>query len=195
LANEITQGKGALDMTKDAGGVWSITVGPLVPDIWIYCFRIDGVDFPDPNNISLMPRSAGLADLSFVEVPGDGLAFYDAHPVPHGQVRIVLYESKAMGVNRYFWVYTPPDYDTSKAKYPVYYLLHGNGETQNGWVDNGRANMILDNLIAEGKAVPMVVVMPHGHAVQRRLGRARRDCAAGGHTRNRQFHALRQGPD
>jgi enterochelin esterase family protein len=71
-----------------------------------------------------------------------------------------------MVVNRYFWVYTPPDYDTSKAKYPVYYLLHGNGETQNGWVENGRANIILDNLIAEGKAVPMVVVMPHGHAVQ-----------------------------
>jgi enterochelin esterase family protein len=77
-----------------------------------------------------------------------------------------LYASKTMGVDRYFWVYTPPGYDQSKAKYPVYYLLHGNGETQNGWVDNGRANIILDNLIAEGKAVPMVVVMPHGHPVQ-----------------------------
>jgi enterochelin esterase family protein len=71
-----------------------------------------------------------------------------------------------MGVDRYFWVYTPPGYDQSKAKYPVYYLLHGNGETQNGWVDNGRANIILDNLIADKKAVPMIVVMPHGHPIQ-----------------------------
>ena len=79
---------------------------------------------------------------------------------------MVLYESKAMGVNRYLWVYTPPNYDTSRDRYPVYYLLHGNGETQSGWVANGRANIILDNLIAEGKAAPMIVVMPHGHPIQ-----------------------------
>ncbi|MGH9572830.1 MAG: alpha/beta hydrolase, partial [Candidatus Acidiferrales bacterium] len=104
---------------------------------------------------------------SFVEVPGDSPAFYDARPVPHGQVRIVLYESKAMdNVDRYVWVYTPPGYDKTNAKYPVLYLLHGNGETQAGWVDNGRANIILDNLIADHKAVPMIVVMPHGHARQ-----------------------------
>jgi enterochelin esterase-like enzyme len=79
---------------------------------------------------------------------------------------MVLYRSKAMGVDRYLWVYTPPNYDKSTTKYPVYYLLHGNGETQAGWVMNGRANIILDNLIADGKAQPMVVVMPHGHALQ-----------------------------
>ena len=166
LSGEITQGKGPQAMTKDGDGVWSITVGPLAPEIWIYNFRVEGVDLPDPANISVLPRSAGLVALSFVEVPGDGPAFYDARPVPHGDVRIVLYESKAMGVNRYMWVYTPPDYDKSKAKYPVYYLLHGNGETQSGWVLGGRASIILDNLIADGKAVPMVVVMPHGHAIQ-----------------------------
>ena len=166
LVGEVLQGKGPQPMTKDADGVWSITIGPLSPEIWIYNFRVDGVELPDPSNISVMPRAAGTAYSSFVEVPGDGPAFYDARPVPHGQVRMVLYESKTMDVDRYMWVYTPPGYDSSNAKYPVYYLLHGNGETQTGWVMNGRANIILDNLIADGEAVPMVVVMPHGHAIQ-----------------------------
>ncbi len=166
LVGEVLQGKGSQPMTKGPDGVWSITIGPLPPEIWIYNFRVDGVQLPDPGNISVMPRAAGSANSSFVEVPGDGPAFYDARLVPHGQVRMVLYESKTMDVDRYMWVYTPPGYDNSSTKYPVYYLLHGNGETQSGWVTNGRANIILDNLIADGKAVPMVVVMPHGHAIQ-----------------------------
>lgn len=167
LVGEVLQGKPPQPMAKDGEGVWSVTIGPLPPEIWIYNFRIQGVDFPDPANISLMPRSAGsVAVSSFVEVPGDAPAFYDARPVPHGQVRMILYESKAMGVHRYVWVYTPPDYDKTDKKYPVFYLLHGNGETQSGWVMNGRANIILDNLIADGKAEPMIVVMPHGHPVQ-----------------------------
>lgn len=167
LVGEVLQGKPPQPMMKDGEGVWSVTIGPLPPEIWIYNFRIEGVDFPDPANISLMPRSAGpVAVSSFVEVPSDTPAFYDARPVPHGQIRMILYESKAMDVNRYVWVYTPPDYDKTNMKYPVYYLLHGNGETQSGWVMNGRANIIIDNLIADGKAVPMIVVMPHGHAIQ-----------------------------
>jgi enterochelin esterase family protein len=167
LAGEVLQGKPPVTMTKGSDGVWSTTIGPLPPEIWIYNFRVQGVELPDPANINLMPRAAGTAAVSsMVEVPGDAPAFYDARPVPHGQVRMELYASKTMGVDRYFWVYTPPGYDQSKQKYPVYYLLHGNGETQNGWVENGRANLILDNLIAEGKAVPMVVVMPHGHPIQ-----------------------------
>ena len=167
LVGEVLQGKGPQLMTKGSDGVWSTTIGPLPPEIWIYNFRIEGVDLPDPSNISLMPRAAGAASVSsFVEIPGDGPAFYDARPVPHGEVRMVLYESEAMGVDRYLWVYTPPNYDQSNARYPVYYLLHGNGETQSGWVMNGRANIILDNLIADGKAQPMVMVMPHGHPVQ-----------------------------
>jgi len=167
LVGEVLQGKRTQAMSKGADGVWSVTIGPLPPEIWIYNFRIQGVDLPDPSNISLMPRAAGAAAVSsFVEVPGDRPAFYDARPVPHGEVRMVLYESKAMGVNRYMWIYTPPNYDTSSARYPVYYLLHGNGETQSGWVANGRANIILDNLIAEGRAEPMIVVMPHGHPIQ-----------------------------
>jgi len=167
LVGEVLQGKPSRPMTKDSEGIWSVTIGPLPPEIWIYNFRVEGVDFPAPSNISLMPRAAGLAAVSsFVEVPGEAPAFYDARPVPHGQVRMILYESKAMGVHRYIWVYTPPDYDKTNSKYPVFYLLHGNGETQSGWVMNGRANIILDNLIADGKAVPMIVVMPHGHAAQ-----------------------------
>jgi enterochelin esterase-like enzyme len=167
LVGEVLQGKPPVPMTKGDNGVWSATIGPLPPEIWIYDFRIEGVDLPDPSNISLMTRAAGGASVSsFVEVPGDSPAFYDARPVPHGQVRMIVYESKAMDVDRYVWVYTPPGYDESRAKYPVLYLLHGNGETQAGWVDNGRANLILDNLIADHKAVPMIVVMPHGHARQ-----------------------------
>ena len=166
LVGEVLQGARPVPMTRAADGVWSVTVGPLPPEIWIYNFRIQGVDFPDPANISVMPRAAGTANSSLVEVPGDGPAFYDARAVPHGEVRQVLYESKTMGVHRYLWIYTPPGYDRSSARYPVYYLLHGNGETQSGWVANGRANVILDNLIADGKAEPMVVVMPHGHPIQ-----------------------------
>ncbi|HEY4363060.1 MAG TPA: alpha/beta hydrolase-fold protein [Bryobacteraceae bacterium] len=167
LTGEVLRGKGPQAMNKGKDGVWDITIGPLPPEIWIYNFRVQGVDLPDPSNIDLMPRAAGAAAVSsFVEVPGEGPAFYDARAVPHGNVRIDLYESKAMGVNRYVWVYTPPGYESTKRKYPVYYLLHGNGETQNGWVENGRANIILDNLIADGKAEPMIVVMPHGHPIQ-----------------------------
>jgi len=166
LVGEVMQGRGPQMMAKGADGVWSLTIGPLPPEIWIYNFRVQGVELPDPANISVMPRAAGTANSSFVEVPGDGPAFYDSRPVPHGDVRMVLYESKAMGVNRYMWVYTPPGYDRSTARYPVYYLLHGNGETQSGWVANGRANIILDNLIADRKAPPMVVVIPHGHPLQ-----------------------------
>ena len=166
LVGEITLGKGPQQMAKGGDGVWTITVGPLPPEIWSYNFRLDGVEVPDPSNPSIKPVPPGFPIASFVEVPEATPAFYDSRAVPHGDVRIVLYDSKAMGVTRFLWIYTPPGYDESKAKYPVLYLLHGNGEAQNGWVMNGRANIILDNLIADGKAQPMLVVMPQGHALQ-----------------------------
>ncbi len=166
LVGEITLGKGPLPMTRDESGIWTITVGPLAPEIYIYNFRVQGVDVTDPSNFNYKPTSPGLAMSSFAEVPGESPAFYDARPVPHGDVRMVMYESKAMGVTRYMWIYTPPNYEKSMERYPVFYLLHGNGEAQDGWVMNGRANTILDNLIADKKAQPMVVVMPHGHAIQ-----------------------------
>ena len=166
LVGEITQGRGPQPMTQDAEGVWTITLGPLPPEIWSYNFRVQGVDVTDPSNPALKPTPPGQLPSSFVEVPGETASFYDAKPVPHGEVRMVLYESKAMGVTRWVWVYTPPGYDKSNARYPVLYLLHGNGEAQNGWVMNGRANIILDNGIAEGHVAPMIVVMPQGHALQ-----------------------------
>ena len=166
VVGEILQGKGSLPMTKGEDGVWTATLGPLPPEIWVYNFRVQGVDVADPSNPAIKPVPPGFAMSSFVEVPGDTPAFYDSRPVPHGEVRMVLYESKTMGVTRWVWIYTPPNYDKSSAKYPVLYLLHGNGEAQNGWVMNGRANIILDNLIADKKAQPMIVVMPQGHALQ-----------------------------
>ncbi len=166
VVGEILQGKGSLAMTRGENGVWTVTLGPLPPEIWIYNFRVQGVEVPDPSNPAIKPVPPGFAMSSFVEVPGDTPAFYDSRPVPHGEVRMILYESKTMGVTRWVWIYTPPNYDGSSAKYPVLYLLHGNGEAQNGWVMNGRANIILDNLIADKKAQPMIVVMPQGHALQ-----------------------------
>jgi dipeptidyl aminopeptidase/acylaminoacyl peptidase len=152
VVGEILQGKGSFAMTKGEDGVWTATLGPLPPEIWIYNFRVQGVEVPDPSNPAIKPVPPRFAMSSFVEVSGDTPAFYDSRPVPHGEVRIVLYESKTMGVTRWIWIYTPPNYDRSSAKYPVLYLLHGNGEAQNGWVMNGRANIILDNLIADKKA-------------------------------------------
>jgi enterochelin esterase-like enzyme len=166
VAGEILQGKRSLPMTRGKDGVWTATLGPLPPEIWSYNFRIQGVDVADPSNPAVKPAPPGFAMSSFVEVPGETPAFYDSRPVPHGEVRMVLYESMTMGVTRWIWIYTPPEYDKSSAKYPVLYLLHGNGEAQDGWVMNGRANIILDNLIADKKTPPMVVVMPQGHALQ-----------------------------
>lgn len=166
LSGEITRGKGPQLMDKDESGLWTITVGPLEPEIWSYNFRVHGVDVTDPSNPAVKPTPPGQAMSSFVEVPASTPMFYDSRAVPHGEVRMRPYESKAMGVTRWLWVYTPPDYDRSTAKYPVLYLLHGNGEAQNGWVMNGRANIILDNAIADAKARPMIVVMPQGHALQ-----------------------------
>ncbi len=166
LVGEITLGKGPQRMAKGEDGVWTITVGPLSPEIWSYDFRVQGVEVPDPSNPSIKPVPPGFPMASFVEVPGSTPAFYDSRAVPHGDVRILMYESKAIGVTRFLWIYTPPGYDENNARYPVLYLLHGNGEAQNGWVMNGRANIILDNRIADGKAQPMLVVMPQGHALQ-----------------------------
>jgi enterochelin esterase family protein len=166
LIGEVTGGRVPVPMVKDADGVWSVTTAPLAPEIWIYNFRVDGVDTLDPSNPALKPVPPGQLTSNFVEVPGDVPAAYDAQAVPHGQVRMILYESKTMGFTRTVWVYTPPGYDTGKQKYPVLYLLHGNGEEVSGWVRNGRANIILDNLLAGGKMKPMIVVMPQGHALQ-----------------------------
>jgi enterochelin esterase family protein len=152
-------------MTKGNDGVWSVTVGPLAPDIYTYAFTVDGVTALDPRNANTKYGYGVFGATSIVEVPGDGPQFYDARPVPHGEVRIVPYTSKTLGVSRTVWVYTPPGYDNG-SNYPVLYLLHGAGDIESGWTMIGRANVILDNLIADTQAKPMVVVMPLGHTIQ-----------------------------
>src|SRR5262245_31100538 len=137
-------------MTKDDTGVWSVTVGPLAPDIYTYAFNVDGVTSLDPRNANTKYGYGSFGAVSVVQVPGDGPQFYDVKPVPHGDVRIVPYVSKSLGLSRTVWVYTPPGYDRGK-DFPVLYLLHGAGDIESGWTMIGRANNILDNAIAEGK--------------------------------------------
>jgi enterochelin esterase-like enzyme len=152
-------------MTRGDNGVWSVTVGPLTPDIYTYAFNVDGVVALDPLNSNTKYGYGNFGPVSIVQVPGDGPQFYDVKPVPHGEVRIRPYTSKSLGVDRTAWIYTPPGYDRG-SNFPVLYLLHGAGDIESGWTMIGRANNILDNLIAEGKAKPMVVVMPLGHSIQ-----------------------------
>jgi enterochelin esterase-like enzyme len=148
-------------MAKDATGLWSVTTRPLAPDIYTYAFNVDGVMALDPQNANTKYGYSMFASSSVVQVPDTGPAFYDIKPV-----RIQPYVSKALGgLGRTAWIYTPPGYDRGSS-FPVLYLLHGGGDIESGWTMIGRANTILDNLIAEGKAKPMVVVMPLGHAIQ-----------------------------
>jgi len=152
-------------MTKGADGIWTVTVGPLAPDIYTYAFNVDGAIALDPRNANTKYGYGNFGPVSVVEVPGEGPQFYDTRPVPHGEVRIRPYISKTLGLSRTVWVYTPPNYEKG-GNFPVLYLLHGAGDIESGWTLIGRANNILDNLIAEGKAKPMVVVMPLGHTIQ-----------------------------
>jgi enterochelin esterase family protein len=150
-------------MTKEDSGVWSVTIGPLAPDIYNYQFRVDGIVAMDPLNQSVKLGFGAFPSASMVEVPGDGLVFDDAKPVPHGTVRFETYESKTMGAPRTLWIYTPPGYDKGNQKFPVFYLLHGAGNWDSSWVLTGRENYIMDNLIAEGKSKPMIIVNPLGY--------------------------------
>src|SRR2546421_4983540 len=159
ITGEILNGAQPVTMTKGEDGIWSATLGPLPPDIYTYAFNIDGVSTPDPRN-PWLKLVAGTGLTTQVEVPGDGLQYYDSKPVPHGLLQIVTYESKATGATRQAYVYTPPDYNRTTTKYPVLYLLHGGGDLDPGWSMTGRAHVIMDNLIAEKKAKPMIVVMP-----------------------------------
>jgi enterochelin esterase-like enzyme len=152
-------------MTKDSNGLWSVTTDPLPSDIYTYTFNIDGVTALDPTNANTKYGYSIFGAASVVQVPGNGPQFYDVKPVAHGAVRIQPYVSKTLGVSRTVWIYTPPGYEAG-ANYPVLYLLHGGGDIESGWTMIGRANNILDNLIAEGRAQPMVVVMPLGHTIQ-----------------------------
>lgn len=153
--------KGPVQMTKDASGIWSVTTGPVNPDIYPYNFIVDGIQVMDPGNVAYFPNERFKGSL--LDVPGDPPLVHAMKDVPHGTVTYEYYAS-AEGTTGTLVVYTPPDYEknTSK-KYPVFYLVGGTTDTEETWFKVGRANLILDNLIAEGKAVPMIIVMPYGN--------------------------------
>ena len=155
--------KEPMPLQKDEKGIWSLTVGPLPPGFYTYGYAIDGgLRMPDPSNPDLELRRWGAT--SMFTVPGAEKAVFEERPVPHGTIHIDFYDSKNLGGARMFYVYTPPGYEAnSRLKYPVLYLLHGNGQIEASWTWTGKANVILDNLLADGKAKPMVVVMPFGH--------------------------------
>jgi enterochelin esterase family protein len=147
-------------LEKDDKGVWSITVGPLTPDFYSYTFTVDGVRTVDPKN-AMIKQGISSVD-SMLEVPGDEAAFEATKDVPHGEVRTACYRSKTLDAMRSMHVYTPPGYEGGAEKYPVFYLLHGGGDDDSGWSTIGRAGFIMDNLLADKKAKPMIVVMPNG---------------------------------
>jgi enterochelin esterase-like enzyme len=147
-------------LTKDETGVWSIAVGPLTPDFYSYTFNVDGVRTVDPKNPMIKPGIASLDNMLLV--PGDEAGFESTKDVPHGEIRTAWYRSNTLDSLRSMHVYTPPGYDSGTEKYPVFYLLHGGGDDDSGWSTIGRAGFIVDNLLAEKKAVRMIVVMPNG---------------------------------
>ncbi len=151
-------GQGAT-MTRDPNGVWEVTLGPLDPGAYRYNFNVDGVSVTDPRSSSISESNANV--WSLVYVPGSD--FMDTKDVPRGAVAEVTYYSKSLKRFRRMHVYTPPGYESGQSRYPVFYLLHGAFDCDDSWTSVGRAGFILDNLIAAGKARPMVVVMPAGH--------------------------------
>jgi enterochelin esterase-like enzyme len=155
---------GPWDMKKGDGGVWELTSPPIVPGFHYYELIIDGARVNDPASDTFFGTGKPT---SGIEVPEKGVDFFHPKDVPHGDVRSVWYTSKVTGQTRHVMVYTPPGYDADREKrFPVLYLQHGGGEDETGWTRQGKVNFILDNLIAEKKAVPMIVVMEKGYATR-----------------------------
>jgi len=149
-------------LVRGDNGVWSLTVGPLAPGFYTYGYAIDGgLRMPDPSNPNLELRRWGATSLFII--PGFDQAPIDERKVPHGTIHVNFYDSPNLNAERMVYVYTPPGYETGKQKLPVLYLLHGNGQIEASWTWTGRTNVIMDNLLAEGKIKPMIVVMPYGH--------------------------------
>jgi enterochelin esterase-like enzyme len=155
---------GRAPMTKDTNGVWSVTVGPVDPGVYEYSFVVDGLTMIDPGNPAIKPMREPRT--SILQLRGETPSLYDFQEVPHGVVHLHTYFSKSLGRPRDLAVYTPPGYDQSPdARFPTLYLQHGSGDNQATWTVHGKAHWILDNLIAQGRAKPMVIVMADGHAV------------------------------
>jgi enterochelin esterase family protein len=164
ILTALGKGNEPVPFTKGEDGIWTLTVGPLNPDIYAYHFIVDGVQITDPSNT--YAAFAAMPPYSEVIVHGDGHAYYDAKNVPHGTITRHIYHSDVTKGERELYVYTPPGYKPTK-KYPVLYLLGGSGELPSNWMYNGRANFIMDNLLAEGKAVPMIIVLPNNQVIHR----------------------------
>jgi enterochelin esterase-like enzyme len=158
-------------MIKNDEGVWSTTIGPVNPEYYTYSFLVDGLKILDPSNPEMQVGQA--PDFSLVNIPGSPPRFDELQAVPHGDINILRYHSTVQEVNRKLYVYTPPGYNfSSSKKYPVFYLRHGGGGNETSWYIEGCAAMILDNLIAEGKIIPMIVVMTNGNLENQTVGGA-----------------------
>jgi enterochelin esterase-like enzyme len=167
------EGAKPVAMQKDESGVWSATTEPLEPDFYGYTFQADGVALLDPGNSLFKPNLLNVN--SMVHVPGPPSLPWEINDVPHGVVEHHYYKSAIIGDQRDYFVYTPPGYDArAKQRYPVLYLLHGMSDDASAWTACGQANVILDNLIAQGKAKPMIVVMTLGYGAPEIVSRNRR---------------------
>ena len=157
--------QGVVEMVENKEGVWEYTTPePLTPELYCYNFVVDGLKINDPNNVYRIRDVSSVFDVFII---GGGRAdLYKVSKVPHGTVAKVWYKSPSLGIDRRMTVYTPADYETSGKRYPVFYLLHGMGGDENAWSELGRTAQIMDNLIAQGKAEPMIVVMTNGNAAQ-----------------------------
>lgn len=157
--------QGVVEMVENKEGVWEYTTPePLTPELYCYNFVVDGLKINDPNNVYRIRDVSSVFDVFII---GGGRAdLYKVSKVPHGTVAKVWYKSPSLGIDRRMTVYTPAGYETSGKRYPVFYLLHGMGGDENAWSELGRTAQIMDNLIAQGKAEPMIVVMTNGNAAQ-----------------------------
>ncbi|RYY31471.1 MAG: esterase [Chitinophagaceae bacterium] len=150
------------DMKKDTSGVWTLTVGPIKPDVYPYNFVVDNVSLADPNNAYIFANERFKR--SIVNIPGNTPLVHSLQNVPHGKLSYCYYDSKSLNTTRKLIVYTPPGYKADgKVKYPVLYLIHGGSDTEETWTKVGFANFIADNLIAQGKAKNLIIVMPYGN--------------------------------
>lgn len=168
LTDSLALGAKEYTLEKNDNGIWSVTTGPCRPGFHYYDLSVDGFRCPDPES----PMYFGWGKwISGLEIPDDDLSFYLPQDVPHGEIRYHWYLSSTTGTYRKCVVYTPPGYDgNTKKHYPVLYLQHGSGESELGWMMQGKVNFILDNLIAANKAKPMIIVMDNGYAARKGAG-------------------------
>jgi enterochelin esterase-like enzyme len=164
VSGEFEIGAPAHRLTKDAQGVWSVTLGPFEPELYEYDFIVDGVQMLDPRNPVVKYNRGPAAISSLLDIRGSSPRAFDVRPVAHGKVDIRHYDSKTTGQTRRVHIYTPPNYERTTSRLPVLYLLHGGDGEDSVWTAFGRAHVILDNLIADKTIPPLIVVMPNGYA-------------------------------